>query len=69
MVKNGYSNKHERISFVIEIATCRQHQGRTCKEPEAASKILESFYFTMYNIEEVIDFKNPQKLGDRPVRT
>jgi len=69
MIKNGYSNDEDRVSFSVEIVKCNEEEGETCKNKELVSKLLNSMYFTMYNIEETIDFKDPDKMMERPVRT
>ena len=68
-VKNGYINKHERVSFSVEIVKCNDdiHEDVQCKN-DATPLILEQIYFTLYNLEEMIDFKNPDKLKKRPIR-
>ena len=67
-IKNGYNNKDERISFSVEIVKCNDTPSVTCRN-DATEAILEQVYFTLYNLEEIIDFKNPDKLKSRPIRT
>lgn len=68
-IKNAYANTTERISFSVEIVKCNPEFSQTCKSDETVQKFLDVVYFTMYNIEEVVDFKNNHKVGSRPVRT
>lgn len=64
-VKNGYTNETERISFSVEIVKCNDAD---CKSEAQTQKIMNLMYFTVYTLEEAIDFKNPEKLNSRPVR-
>jgi len=68
-IKNGYNNKHERISFSVEIVKCNDDSSKVKCKNDATEDILEQIYFTLYNVEEIIDFKNPDKLKSRPIRT
>ena len=68
-VKNGYSNSTERTSFQVEIVKCNADMNQTCKNDKALEKVLDLVYFTVFTLDEQIDFGDPEKFGKRPVQT
>ena len=68
-MKNGYSNYDDRVSYSVEIVKCNPEVDKDCKNDALAEKLLSQIFFTLYNIEELVDFKNPEKLKGRPIRT
>jgi hypothetical protein len=67
VIKNGYSNKKERISFSIQAVLCNEVAGETCTTNENIDTLLESIYFTMYVLEESIAFGYVENIGKRPI--
>ena len=67
VIKNGYSNKKERISFSIQAVLCNAEAGETCAPDEDIDTLLESIYFTMYVLEESIAFGQIENIGSRPI--
>ena len=67
VIKNGYSNKKERISFSIQAVLCDTEAGETCASVKNIDLFLESIYFTMYVLEESIAFGQIENIGKRPI--
>ena len=67
VIKNGYSNKKERISFSIQAVLCNAEAGETCAPNGDIDTLLESIYFTMYVLEESIAFGQIENIGSRPI--
>ena len=67
VIKNGYSNKKERISFSIQAVLCNTKAGETCASNENLDLFLESMYFTMYVLEETIAFGQKENIGKKPI--
>lgn len=67
VIKNGYSNKEERISFSIQAVLCDTDAGETCASNDNIDLFLRSIYFTMYVLEESIAFGQLENIGERPI--
>ena len=68
-VENGYTNKNLRRSFSVEVAinctdalSCEAINNKT-------STLLKELYWTMYVVQEKIEFINKENYGVRPTRS
>ena len=61
-IKNGYSNSDDRASFSIEVMKCTHG---SCKGAIPIVKILKELFFTLYYLEENIEFGS-DNLGEIP---
>jgi hypothetical protein len=52
MIKNGYSNNDNRLSFSIEMSKCNNQLGSECIDNEEELKyILDHIYFSFFTLE------------------
>jgi hypothetical protein len=63
-LKNSYSNLQDRTSFSIVAAICTETDG-TCEDIENINLLLEKLYFTMFILEEMVEFSD--QIGVRPI--
>ena len=48
VIKNGYTNRTERLSFSIEIHKCNDRYNPECKPNEEIVDLLDKIYFNFY---------------------
>ena len=68
-VKNAYTNKGDRVSFSMEIHKCGAHKGNApdyCQNDEAIRKLFDKLYFTLFYLEEMVEFGVLNNFGKRP---
>ena len=66
-IKNGYSNQTERISFSIDIIPCEKEEDDSCQDADKIELALSNILFTLYYLEENIDFGTTDNLMRKPV--
>tara|TARA_B110000285_G_C14934631_1_gene518970 strand:+ start:147 stop:434 length:288 start_codon:yes stop_codon:yes gene_type:complete len=67
-VKNSYSNKEERISFSIQAVNC-DNSTEDCQEFSIIEKFFDNMFFTVYVLEENIEFGDVANIGKKPLST
>ena len=55
MARNSYTNKGDRVSFVILVYLC--DEGDECKSNKEIAILLKEFYWTLFVIEDQVKFK------------
>ena len=69
-LKNGYSHP-DRDSFALFITKCRNEEfnlyDSTCKDDTVIDSVLKHLMFTVYYLEENIEFGNADNYGQRPM--
>ena len=55
-VANSYSDEEYRESFSIEIWKCDKTHNKKCESDEEINRLLRSVYFTLYQVEERVQF-------------
>lgn len=63
ILRNGYTNMTERQSFNMQVALCNQTNDASCRDPADISFLLDKLFFTIYVVEDNVQFgdigKNP----------
>jgi len=79
MIRNGYVNLIDRVSFSIEIDICDDYDNHApveygpqstqikCHHKKAIDLLLRSIYFTMYYTKGYVIFQSNDNLGKHPV--
>jgi hypothetical protein len=62
-VKNSYNNNTLRYSFSIEVIPCKDDTNQICAPQDKIDKIFKHLYFTMYTIQNRIDFDKAKELS------
>ena len=65
-LKNSYSHA-DRISFSISINKCVNSTSQVCEPDEKIEEMLHSMFFTIYTIQETINFHNGSNYGGNPI--
>ena len=70
-VKNSYENIEDRVSFAIMASICDKEYDDSCGDSTQVDKVLSMFYFTVFYIDESIDFSTEELVHGhgRPIRT
>lgn len=66
VLKNGYSNSEVRKSFNVQASLCDQNIDPTCATKDEIDFLLQRLQFTVYLIEDYVQFGN---VGDIPFLT
>ena len=70
-LKNDYGNLFERESLQIEIVRCRDGNNgvEECREKAEVEDLLSAVFFTLYLMDENVEFGNAENLGGNPIRS
>ena len=66
ILRNGYTSSKDRRSFNIQAALCDSTVDENCASPEEISFLLKRLYFTLYIVEDYIQFG---EMGQEPFLT
>ena len=62
MLNNAYDSVKDRISFNIQAVACKQSVDRNCADEKDIKYLLERIYFTVYVLEDKVQFKTDLEL-------
>ena len=66
-VKNGYSNKTERVAFGFTVVVCDKHKDKSCANSDQIDLLLSKLILNTFILDQSVEFGNVNNLGKNPI--